>query len=235
MTQRFSLYEDLSVRENLDFAAAVFGLAGARRDEPACSWRSRMRSFFPTSQPVPRRSPAAGSSACALAAANIHEPELLVPRRADRGGRPAEPRTFWEKLFALAAGGTTILVSTHYMDEAARCHRLALFRDGRRAALGSPAALMRPLAPRLVDVEVGDPSVPPPCWLATPGREHDAARQARSTSSSPATPRRRGRGTRLARPSPPPASPAHAPSRRSARMEDVFVALMLGRGPRGSA
>jgi ABC-2 type transport system ATP-binding protein len=156
MTQRFSLYEDLSVRENLDFAAAVFGLAGARR-------RARVQLALEDAELLPYVATRAASLSggwkqrLALAAATIHEPELLVLDEPTAGVDPQSRRTFWEKLFALAAGGTTILVSTHYMDEAARCHRLALFRDGRRAALGSPAALMRPLAPRLVDVEVRDP------------------------------------------------------------------------------
>jgi ABC-2 type transport system ATP-binding protein len=156
MTQRFSLYEDLSVRENLDFAAAVFGLAGARR-------RARVQAALADAELVPYAATRAAALSggwkqrLALAAATIHEPELLVLDEPTAGVDPQSRRTFWEKLFALAAGGTTIFVSTHYMDEAVRCHRLALLRDGRRAALGSPAALMRPLARRLVDVEVRDP------------------------------------------------------------------------------
>jgi ABC-2 type transport system ATP-binding protein len=156
MTQRFSLYEDLSVRENLDFAAAIFGLGGARR-------RERTRGALEDAGLGPYADIRAGALSggwkqrLALAAATIHEPELLVLDEPTAGVDPQSRRTFWQKLFALAAGGTTIFVSTHYMDEAVRCHRLALLRDGRRAALGSPLALMRPLATRLVDVEVADP------------------------------------------------------------------------------
>jgi ABC-2 type transport system ATP-binding protein len=68
---------------------------------------------------------------------------------------PQSRREFWERLFELAAGGTTILVSTHYMDEAVRCHRLCMLRDGRRAALGAPAALTAALAGRVVECRVG--------------------------------------------------------------------------------
>jgi ABC-2 type transport system ATP-binding protein len=156
MTQRFSLYEDLSVRENLDFAAAIFGLAGARR-------RDRVRGALDDAHLGPYERTRAGALSggwkqrLALAAATIHRPELLVLDEPTAGVDPQSRRTFWEKLFALAAGGTTIFVSTHYMDEAVRCHRLALLRDGRRAALGSPGALTRPLATRLVDLEVTDP------------------------------------------------------------------------------
>jgi len=155
MTQRFSLYEDLSVSENLDFAAAIFGLPGARR-------RSRVRAVIEDARLDPYARTRAGALSggwkqrLALAAATIHEPELLVLDEPTAGVDPQSRRTFWEKLFALAAGGTTIFVSTHYMDEAVRCHRLALLRDGRRAALGSPAALIQPLATRLVDVEVAE-------------------------------------------------------------------------------
>ncbi len=155
MTQRFSLYDDLSARENLDFAAAVFGLAGARR-------RARVETALEDAGLAPYAATRAAALSggwkqrLALAAATIHAPELLVLDEPTAGVDPQSRRTFWEELFALAAGGTTIFVSTHYMDEAVRCHRLALMRDGHRAALGSPAALMRPLASRLVDVEVQD-------------------------------------------------------------------------------
>jgi ABC-2 type transport system ATP-binding protein len=156
MTLRFSLYEDLSVRENLDFAASIFGLGGARR-------RARTRDALVGAGLGPYARTRAGALSggwkqrLALAAATIHEPELLVLDEPTAGVDPQSRRTFWQKLFALAAGGTTIFVSTHYMDEAVRCHRLALMRDGRRAALGSPAALTRPLTTRLFDIEVADP------------------------------------------------------------------------------
>ena len=152
MTQRFSLYEDLSVRENLEFAAAIFGLpraprrrrvetaitqgelgayAGARAAALSGGWKQRL----------------------ALAAATIHEPELLVLDEPTAGVDPQSRRLFWERLFELAAAGTTIFVSTHYMDEAVRCHRLCLLRDGERMATGRPADLVRPLATRVVHIQ----------------------------------------------------------------------------------
>jgi ABC-2 type transport system ATP-binding protein len=93
----------------------------------------------------------------ALAASTVHEPELLVLDEPTAGVDPRSRRAFWEALFELTTLGTTIFVSTHYMDEAVRCHRLAILRDGRRAAMGSPADLVRPLAGRVVDIQVGDP------------------------------------------------------------------------------
>jgi ABC-2 type transport system ATP-binding protein len=156
MTQRFSLYEDLSVRENLDFAAAVFGLPGRRR-------RARVESVLADSglgiYAGTRASALSGGwkQRLALAAATVHQPQLLVLDEPTAGVDPQSRRTFWEKLFELAGHGTTIFVSTHYMDEAVRCHRLAMLHDGRRVALGRPAELARPLAARVLDVEVADP------------------------------------------------------------------------------
>jgi ABC-2 type transport system ATP-binding protein len=156
MTQRFSLYEDLSVGENLDFAAAVFGLASRRR-------RARVEAILAeTGLGVYARTRAAALSGgwkqrLALAAATVHEPELLVLDEPTAGVDPQSRRLFWEKLFELAAHGTTIFVSTHYMDEAVRCHRLAMLRDGRCAAVGSPSELIRPLAGRVLDLAVDAP------------------------------------------------------------------------------
>ena len=155
MTQRFSLYEDLSVRENLDFAAAVFGLAGRERRErvTAALGDSGLDRYT-----AARAATLSGGwkQRLALAAATIHRPQLLVLDEPTAGVDPQSRRVFWEKLFEYVAGGATILVSTHYIDEAVRCHRLALLRDGRRVALGSPLALTRPLATRVLDVEAAD-------------------------------------------------------------------------------
>jgi ABC-2 type transport system ATP-binding protein len=233
MTQRFSLYEDLSVRENLDFAAAVFGLAGARR-------RARVQSALDDAALLPYAATRAAALSggwkqrLALAAATIHQPELLVLDEPTAGVDPQSRRTFWEKLFALAAGGTTIFVSTHYMDEAVRCHRLALLRDGRRAALGSPAALMRPLARRLVDVEVQDPERAAAVLEAHPlvasttqlgstlhvllARDRDAEDAALDLAATLAAAGIAGARAEPARPT----------------LEDVFVVLMLGEDLEGS-
>ena len=235
MTQRFSLYEDLSVRENLDFAAAVFGLAGPRR-------RTRVGAALEDAGLAPYAATRAAALSggwkqrLALAAATIHEPELLVLDEPTAGVDPQSRRSFWEKLFALAAGGTTIFVSTHYMDEAVRCHRLALMRDGRRAALGSPAALMRPLASRLVDLEVGDPeraagvltSHPMVASTTQLGSTLHVLLAREGPPAEEAAPRLAAAliaaGVTSAR-----AAPARA------TLEDVFVALMLGEDLEGDA
>jgi len=151
MTQRFSLYEDLSVRENLAFAARIFGLTAARRREriAAAIAAHRLERYART-----RAAALSGGwkQRLALAVATIHEPELLVLDEPTAGVDPQSRREFWEGLFGLASGGTTIFVSTHYMDEAVRCHRLCVLRDGRRVAVGAPAALTHALAHRVLEV-----------------------------------------------------------------------------------
>ena len=130
MTQRFSLYEDLTVLENLQFAAEIFGLA------PATRWQ-RLSAALAEHGLEARSGQRVGSLSggwkqrLALAVATIHRPPLLILDEPTAGVDPERRREFWEKLFELAAIGTTVLVSTHYMDEAVRCHRLAMLRDGR--------------------------------------------------------------------------------------------------------
>jgi len=156
MTQRFSLYEDLSVRENLAFAAAIFGLARATRQR-------RVAAAIEQAELGPYARIRAGAlsggwkQSLGLAAATIHDPELLVLDEPTAGVDPQSRRLFWERLFELAATGTTIFVSTHYMDEAVRCHRLCLLREGQRVATGRPADLVRPLANRVVSVHGEQP------------------------------------------------------------------------------
>ena len=156
MTQRFSLYEDLSVRENLEFAAAIFGLAQPVR-------RRRVAEAIAHGELEPYAGVRAAALSggwkqrLALAAATIHDPELLVLDEPTAGVDPQSRRLFWERLFELAAAGTTIFVSTHYMDEAVRCHRLCLLREGQRVATGSPGELVRPLAHRVLEVRGAQP------------------------------------------------------------------------------
>ncbi len=155
MTQRFSLYEDLTVQENLDFAGRIFGLGRRARAERvgAMLERHRLDRYAGT-----RAAALSGGwkQRLALATATIHDPELLVLDEPTAGVDPQSRREFWEELFDLSSDGTTVFVSTHYMDEAVRCHRLCLLRDGSRVALGRPGALAAALAERAVDVDVAD-------------------------------------------------------------------------------
>ena len=156
MTQKFSLYEDLTVRENLEFLAEVQGLPRARR-------RSRIDELLETYRFTDRQKQLAGTMSggqkqrLALAGAIVHAPELLFLDEPTSAVDPESRRDFWEKLFDLADAGTTILVSTHYMDEAERCHRIAILETGRLVADGTPAELTRALAGRTVGVRARDP------------------------------------------------------------------------------
>ena len=139
MTQRFSLWDDLTIRENLDFVARMYRLPrraqrvreavdalglGARRDQLAGElsggWKQRL----------------------ALAACMLHRPQLLLLDEPTAGVDPKARREFWDQIHALAAQGIAVLVSTHYMDEAERCHRLAYIFEGRLLATGTAAEVV---------------------------------------------------------------------------------------------
>ncbi|MDE1892997.1 MAG: ABC transporter ATP-binding protein [Xanthomonadaceae bacterium] len=156
MTQKFSLFEDLSVRENLDFLAAIQGVPRART-------RARIDQLIEQYHFGDLQKQLAGTMSggqkqrLALACAVIHEPELLFLDEPTSAVDPESRRDFWEKLFELADAGTTLLVSTHLMDEAERCHRLAILDHGVLVADGTPQALTGRLQGRTFIVESADP------------------------------------------------------------------------------
>jgi ABC-2 type transport system ATP-binding protein len=151
MTQRFSLFEDLSVRENLEFLAAA-------HDVPEARTRQRVDELIALYDFADRPGQPAGTMSggqkqrLALAGAVIHEPELLFLDEPTSAVDPESRRNFWERLFELADDGVTILVSTHLMDEAERCHRLAILDRGRLVADGTPLELTGALAGRIAQV-----------------------------------------------------------------------------------
>jgi ABC-2 type transport system ATP-binding protein len=152
MTQRFSLWDDLSVTENLDFMARIQGLdrAGRRAHVADRIDRYQLGAFADR-----RAGTLSGGERqrLALAAATLHDPELLLLDEPTSAVDPQSRRDFWESLFALVGRGTTILVSTHYMDEAERCHRLAILDRGRIAAEGAPKELARDIPATVIEVE----------------------------------------------------------------------------------
>jgi ABC-2 type transport system ATP-binding protein len=139
MTQKFGLYEDLSIEENLDFIARVYGVAQRR---------ARVGQALATLGLVERRKQLAGALSggwkqrLALAACLLHQPQLLLLDEPTAGVDPQARRLFWDQLHELAASGLTVLVSTHYMDEAARCHQLAYIFNGRLLAQGTGPELV---------------------------------------------------------------------------------------------
>jgi len=151
MTQRFSLWDDLTVLENLEFMCRVYGVGGeARRRRIA----DRLHDYGLGEIARQRAGTLSGGQRqrLALGAATLHEPELLLLDEPTSAVDPQSRRDFWENLFALVAQGTTILVSTHYMDEAERCHRLAILDDGRIAVEGEPRALMRDIDAAVIEI-----------------------------------------------------------------------------------
>ncbi len=152
MTQRFSLYEDLTVGENLQFIAEIYCV-------PRPARRARIMERLARYHLTDRVRQYAGTLSggqkqrLALAAATLHDPQLLFLDEPTSAVDPQSRRDFWDDLFALVAGGTTILVSTHYMDEAERCHCLAILDQGRIMADGSPQELEASLDATVVEVD----------------------------------------------------------------------------------
>ena len=155
MTQKFSLYDDLTVVENLRFMAQVFNLPRRQAKERIDKqlWKYGLDQ---------RRLRMAGSLSggqrqrLALAAATLHEPELLLLDEPTSAVDPENRRDFWETLFDLCDQGSTILVSTHYMDEAERCHNIAILEGGCKRADGTPKQLMKDMGAHVLEVDGSD-------------------------------------------------------------------------------
>lgn len=134
LTQRFSLLEDLTIRENLDFVARMYSMSGRREAVERALARLHL---------MERQDQLAGSLSggwkqrLSLAACLLHQPRLLLLDEPTAGVDPKARRDFWDEIHQLAAAGMTVLVSTHYMDEAERCHRLAYLANGRLLATGT--------------------------------------------------------------------------------------------------
>jgi ABC-2 type transport system ATP-binding protein len=140
MTQRFSLYEDLTIEENLTFIARVYGMD--RR-------RERVEAALEGLGLIERRGQLAGALSggwkqrLALAGATLHEPRLLLLDEPTAGVDPRARRIFWDEIHRLAGRGLTVLVSTHYMDEAERCHEIAYILNGRLLARGTVPEVLK--------------------------------------------------------------------------------------------
>jgi ABC-2 type transport system ATP-binding protein len=153
MTQRFSLYEDLSVVDNLLFYAGIYGIPRSRR-------RARVDEVLARSGLVERQNQLAGTLSggwkqrVALASATIHEPPLLFLDEPTAGVDPVSRREFWDQIHRIASLGTTVLLTTHYMDEAERCHRLSFIFRGELLDVGTPAEIVERRHLRVAELEV---------------------------------------------------------------------------------
>lgn len=141
MSQKFSLYEDLTVMENLRFFASLYGIYGPERDE-------RITQLIAMAGITGRENQLAGKLSggwkqrLALGCALIHKPRILILDEPTAGVDPVARRVFWEIIYELAKQGITILVTTHYMDEAQSCDQVSFIFDGRVLAQGTPADLI---------------------------------------------------------------------------------------------
>src|SRR5438034_2198631 len=226
MTQKFGLYEDLSIEENLDFIARVYEVAERKATVEATLLRLGLAS---------RRSQLAGTLSggwkqrLALAACLLHEPDLLLLDEPTAGVDPKARREFWEELHALSARGITVLVSTHYMDEAERCHKLGYILNGRLLAQGTAHEVitsqslstwaisgddLAALAPRLKELPEVEQVAAFGSVLHVTGTDHDRLKHALSPLMAEA-----GREWREVEPG----------------LEDVFIHLMRGASEAKSA
>ena len=155
MTQKFSLYGDLTVGENMDFMADVYSFSRGEKE-------TRIAELLDDYDLVQQKNQFAGTMSggqkqrLALACAVLHRPDLLLLDEPTSAVDPKSRRDFWGKLFELADSGTTILVSTHYMDEAERCHRLAILDHGTKVADGSPRELQAGTGMSIVELHADE-------------------------------------------------------------------------------
>jgi len=142
MSQRFSLYDDLTVEENIDFFRGIYGVKDHEADERK-EYVLRMAGLLERRGSMTRLLPGGWKQRLALGCAILHQPAILFLDEPTSGVDPIARRSFWDLIYELAAGGQTIFVTTHYMEEAEYCHRLALMHQGRVIALGAPEELKR--------------------------------------------------------------------------------------------
>lgn len=157
MSQRFSLYEDLTVMQNLKFFGGVYGVDGAVLDD-RIAWATRMAALEGKEDLLTGELPGGWKQRLALASSVLHRPGVLFLDEPTGGVDPISRRRFWALIDELSASGVTVFVTTHYLDEAEHCDRLALIHAGRLVALGTVSHLKEVFAGRAV-LEVTCPRV----------------------------------------------------------------------------
>jgi ABC-2 type transport system ATP-binding protein len=142
MSQKFSLYSDLSVMENLRFFGGIYGVTGARL-ATRIKFAIEMADLADRSDALVSTLSGGWKQRLALGCAVLHEPSILFLDEPTSGVDPTSRRKFWDLIYALAEGGVCVIITTHYMDEAEYCNRIALINQGRLVALGSPSELKK--------------------------------------------------------------------------------------------
>jgi ABC-2 type transport system ATP-binding protein len=157
MTQRFSLYDDLTVVQNLRFYGGIYGLSGAALAQRV-DWALGVAGLAGKERLLTRSLPGGWKQRLALASAVLHDPQVVFLDEPTGGVDPVSRRQFWDLIDEMAQRGVTIIVTTHYLDEAEHCGRIALMRAGRLVALGTVNELKQVFAGRVV-LEVSCPRV----------------------------------------------------------------------------
>ncbi|MDZ4797939.1 MAG: ABC transporter ATP-binding protein [Bryobacteraceae bacterium] len=140
MSQKFSLYDDLTIEENIEFFTGIYGVARDKR-EARKDYVLEMAGIRERRSSLTRELSGGWKQRLALGCAILHEPPILFLDEPTSGVDPIARRSFWDLIYQLSEAGHTVFVSTHYMDEAEYCHRLALMYKGRIIALGTPKEL----------------------------------------------------------------------------------------------
>jgi ABC-2 type transport system ATP-binding protein len=155
MSQLFSLYIDLTVEENITFFSGLYNVPESRRTERR-DWVLHMAGLGDHRNRRTGELPLGWKQRLALGCAVLHEPPILFLDEPTSGVDPVSRRAFWDLIYALAAEGTTVFVSTHYMEEAEYCHRLALMNRGKLIALDTPRRLRETMPRTVVEIRTGD-------------------------------------------------------------------------------
>ena len=150
MSQRFSLYDDLTVRENIRLYAGIYGLGRYETLRRTVSVLNRLH-FRGEADTLVGSLPLGWKQKLAFSVATLHRPEVVFLDEPTGGVDPVTRRQFWEMIYEAAAGGTTVFVTTHYMDEAEYCSRVSIMVDGKIEALGAPAELKREFGAATMD------------------------------------------------------------------------------------
>ena len=150
MSQRFSLYDDLTVRENIRLYAGIYGLGRYETLRRTVSVLNRLH-FRSEADTLVGSLPLGWKQKLAFSVATLHRPEVVFLDEPTGGVDPVTRRQFWEMIYEAAAGGTTVFVTTHYMDEAEYCSRVSIMVDGKIEALGAPAELKRKFGAESMD------------------------------------------------------------------------------------
>lgn len=155
MSQKFSLYTDLTIRENIDLFAGLYGVTG-RRLTGRRDWILEMSGLADVQHRLTEALPLGWKQRLALGCALVHEPPILFLDEPTSGVDPLARRRFWDLIAEMSDEGTTVFVSTHYMEEAEYCHRLALLNRGRLIALDAPRALRKRVVEPILEVRTDD-------------------------------------------------------------------------------